>query len=914
MCHRVRVLPYRTFRFNVCVCAPYNADFDGDEMNLHVPQTEEARAEALELMSVLRNLQLPKSGEPGIAPNQDFLTASYLLSRKGIFLDRGQFTQLVENMCLFDEQQKRRVRIPPPAMIKPIALWTSKQFLQVLLDPFGDGYEVNLECGSKNFDDGGQVVIHKSELLCGTLDKSILGAGSKASSLFYILMREYSPAYAALCMSRLARLTSRFLMNYGFSIGISDVTPSLSVSKGKSSIVNDGYAVCSDFITQYNEGKLPPQPGCNSEQSLEAVLNGTLSQLRDACGKLCINELPFHNAPLVMALSGSKGSNINISQMVAVVGQQTVFGTRIPAGFINKRTLPHFKAFDKTPKAKGFVENSFYTGLTATEFFFHTMAGREGLVDTAVKTAETGYMQRRLMKALEDLSIRYDNTVRNSEEAIVQFVYGEDGLSPLEMEGKEGQLMAIDRYVLDAKVHFCPGDQSILPTTLQGLVNSFATEHVSLINSKVMADIVKACGVVAKRLETARVQLGLPLDKRSSNVVLESVYNGTMCLSQKSMEEMMVRLLGKYRRAIIEPGEAVGALGAQSIGEPGTQMTLKTFHFAGVASMNVTLGVPRIKEIINASKAISTPIITAELVDTKNERSARVVKARLEKTLLGQVCEYIREVYTPNQCYLSVKLDTKAISSLMLDLEADDVRSAILGTSKLVSSSKLKLKDKHVRVYSPLKLRIYPTDTGRDAMYAQLQYLRQHIPFVLVRGLGTVSRAVINRKTGDEMNLLVEGNDLLRVMGTPGVIGTRTKSNHVMEVEKVLGIEAARRTIMSEIKYVMSSYGMNVDDRHVMLLADVMSSKGEILGITRFGIGKMKDSVLMLASFEKTTDHLFDAAVHARNDAVRGVSECIITGSPIPLGTGAFRLLYRYDGSKEIKTLKPQPRPTMFQV
>nr|WCZ58477.1 RNA polymerase III subunit RPC1 [Andalucia godoyi] len=912
MCHRVRVLPFRTFRFNVCVCAPYNADFDGDEMNLHVPQTEEARSEALELMSVLKNLQLPKSGEPGIAPNQDFLTASYLLSKKGTFLDRAQFTHLIECMLLENELDRKvsRVTLPPAAILKPVELWTGKQVFSVLLSPYkNDPVFINLETATKNYSgkdeymckNDGFVVIHKSELLCGTLDKSILGNGaSKAASLFYVLMREKTASYAATCMARVARVTSRWLMAHGFSIGISDVTPSESVRGGKHKIVSEGYAQCTSYIEQYNVGKLQPQPGCNAAQSLEAVLNGTLSQLRDACGKLCIQELPFRNAPLIMALSGSKGSNINISQMVAVVGQQTVAGTRIPDGFVGVRALPHFGEGEKTPKAKGFVENSFYTGLTATEFFFHTMAGREGLVDTAVKTAETGYMQRRLMKALEDLSAKYDGTIRNSENGIVQFFYGEDGLSPLEMEGKDSQLYAFDRLLLDARLEVNPeaaSEHSVLPGEVLIRMGRFLDDEAPKegINEKVCAQVRDAITSFAQRLSKRRSMLGLQDNSRSSRLDdVETIYDKTTRFSASQLEILFERFMQKYRRARVEPGEAVGALGAQSIGEPGTQMTLKTFHFAGVASMNVTLGVPRIKEIINASKTISTPIITAELVDSKNERAARVVKARLEKTLLGQVCEYMREVYTPGQCYVSIKLDGHALSALMLeDLSADDVRQAIIAHPKLASSSKMKLKDRHVRVYGPLKLRVYPVDTTRENMYAQLQYLRQQLPLVLVRGYPTVQRAVINRRAGNsgEMNLLVEGTDLLRTMGTPGVVGVKTTSNHVMEMEKVLGIEAARRTIMSEIKYVMSSYGMNVDDRHVMLLADVMTFKGEVLGITRFGIGKMKDSVLMLASFEKTTDHLFDAAVHGRVDHVRGVSECIITGSPIPLGTGMFRLM-----------------------
>lgn len=187
------------------------------------------------------------------------------------------------------------------------------------------------------------------------------------------------------------------------------------------------------MITEFKEGNLELRAGCNSDQTLESNLGGELSKIRETAGEILRKNLPRHNAPLIMAISGSKGSNINLCQMIACVGQQMVNGARMPNGFFD-RSLPHFEPFSKYPAAKGFVSNSFFTGLTATEFFFHTMGGREGLVDTAVKTAETGYMQRRLMKALEDLVLKYDNTVRSSDETIIQFTYGDDGLDPLFMD------------------------------------------------------------------------------------------------------------------------------------------------------------------------------------------------------------------------------------------------------------------------------------------------------------------------------------------------------------------------------------------------------------------------------------------------------------------------------------------------
>jgi len=217
------------------------------------------------------------------------------------------------------------------------------------------------------------------------------------------------------------------------SIGISDVSPFQELINVKQSLVSVGYESCDKLIDEYKRGALVLKAGCSDEQSLESYLNKVLSDIRDSAGKMLMEKLPKYNSPLIMAICGSKGSSINLCQMIALVGQQTVGGHRMPNGFFD-RSLPHFEPFSKYPASKGFVKNSFYNGLTATEFFFHTIGGREGLIDTAVKTAETGYMQRRLIKALEDLSVKYDDTVRTSTHHVIQFQYGDDGLDPMFMD------------------------------------------------------------------------------------------------------------------------------------------------------------------------------------------------------------------------------------------------------------------------------------------------------------------------------------------------------------------------------------------------------------------------------------------------------------------------------------------------
>ncbi|KAF8516682.1 hypothetical protein JB92DRAFT_2909925 [Gautieria morchelliformis] len=908
MCHRAKIRPWRSFRLNECVCTPYNADFDGDEMNLHVPQTEEARTEALELMSSKLNMVTPRNGEPIIAAIQDFITASWLLSLRDRFYDRRQFTQI----CSYFADAELHIDLPPPTILKPVRLWTGKQVFNCLMHPNKDSkvfVNVEAKCNkyikpeTEHYPQGmdpqpdmspndGWLVIVNSEIMCGTFDKATVGGGKK-QSVFGVIMRDYGPNEAAAAMNRLAKLCARWLANYGFSLGINDVIPGPVLASSKDQKVEKAYADCLELISKAKLGKLENKAGCNQEQTLEAMISGVLSKVRGDVGETCMKELSRHNAPLIMATCGSKGSVINVSQMVACVGQQIISGHRVPDGF-QDRSLPHFPKKSKEPPSKGFVRNSFYSGLTPTEFLFHAISGREGLVDTAVKTAETGYMQRRLMKALEDLTTQYDLSVRNSVGGVVQFCYGDDGLDPACLEG-DAQPTEFVRTWSHATSITSRAGRALLPFEILEITESelskprFRNEctaaYIASIQSFIMDHIanrlakIRECRGMYNALEReAEWDEDTDLSLGVSDAELKAVENASK-VTVDQLQQFLQICWVKYVKAKIEPGSTVGAVGAQSIGEPGTQMTLKTFHFAGVASMNVTLGVPRIKEIINASKTISTPIISCKLVASQSEHSARIVKGRLEKTHLGDIASVIEEAWAAEYTYIGIIIDTEAIRKLQLELTLDDIKWAI------VASKKLKVKE-HSVIMLPRKsrLRIY---VDGDMKYYRLRELKRTLLDVVVKGVPSLQRAIINVKDSDDAKgkkgdkeLLVEGYGLQKVMITEGIVGEHTSSNHIIEVAVVLGIEAARRTIVNEIQYTMKSHGMSIDPRHVMLLGDVMTYKGEVLGITRFGVAKMKDSVLMLASFEKTTDHLFDASAYGKSDSIAGVSESIIMGNP----------------------------------
>ncbi|KAF4342405.1 DNA directed rna polymerase iii subunit rpc1 [Fusarium beomiforme] len=922
MSHLVKVRPWKTFRLNECVCNPYNADFDGDEMNLHVPQTEEARAEAINLMGVKYNLSTPKNGEPIIAATQDFITAAFLISSKDRFFDRKSFTY----MCMHMLDSQTPLDLPPPAIIKPVALWTGKQIFNVLIRPNKQSpVLVNLDAKCKTFKsrpgqcpdmdpNDGWLVVRNSEVMCGLMDKSTVGAGKK-DSIFYVILRDFGPDHAVSAMNRLARLCARYLTNRGFSIGVGDVFPTESLTIEKENLVSIAYRQSDKLIELFKAGKLEKASGCNMEQTLENSISGILSKVRQQAGSYCVDTLSRNNAPLIMAKSGSKGSDINVAQMVALVGQQIIGGQRVPDGF-QDRSLPHFHKNARQPPSKGFVKNSFYTGLSPTEFLFHAISGREGLVDTAVKTAETGYMSRRLMKSLEDLSTQYDDTVRTSGGGVVQFQYGADNLDPIDMEGPNGPVHFHRTWTHAESLTWDNNEPSLSPDEVRTLCDSMLkverakfprrgllNEELGYEDSSDYAiDEHEGARRFLKSIEAHVEELASKLarvQKLSSEPAtgpgVGDHAERTAKVSASALRLFIKLCLGKHKKAHVEPGHAVGAVGAQSIGEPGTQMTLKTFHFAGVAGMSITQGVPRIKEIINASKVISTPVITCPLLNTQQIEAAKVVKARIEKTALSDVLRSVEDEWRQTEGNVVLWIDTDALADMHLGIDVFDISEAIC------REKKLKILPEDITI-SPskitIRLRPITVTTGRSKASAsngdllvRANFLRRTLPLVPISGYAFATRALIETSDDNTHRVLVEGYGLQDCMTTEGVVGTQVRTNSVMECCEILGIEAARTTIVDEINGVMGDMG--IDNRHMQLLADIMTYKGEVLGITRFGLSKMRDSVLHLASFEKTPDHLFDAAAGMKADQIEGVSEGIIMGQTMSVGTGAFQVVRR---------------------
>jgi DNA-directed RNA polymerase III subunit RPC1 len=494
-------------------------------------------------------------------------------------------------------------------------------------------------------------------------------------------------------------------------------------------------------------------------------------------------------------------------------------------------------------------------------------------------------MQRRLMKALEDLTVQYNNTVTISNGEIIEFLYGDDGIEPMNTDN-EDKIVYLPRLWEMIKCNFRKkeNEEILTPDEIKkSIENHIINAPINKFElSQVFVDEIK--DFFNSKINTINESI------KSFGNMKRNVINNICSITKIQLDEFFKELWKKFLKAKVNPGEAVGAVAGQSIGEPATQMTLKTFHFAGVASMNITSGIPRIKEIINYTQKISTPVIYAKLVQEDDITAAKIVKGRIEKIKLNRVCKYIKEIISPEGCYIKVKLDREYINSSHLEISIQKVREELLLNKKQLN---LKLRENHIIIKNEDKLIIYPPETDRNYLYFSLEVVMKNLPEIVISGISTVNRIVINKKDNDEKKymLAIEGTGLLDIMKTDGIDYKHCTSNNVGEVLNTLGIEAARKSIIYELNYTFAGHSIHVDQRHLGLISDLMTFKGTVLGFQRFSMIKMKDSVFLNSSFERTTDVLFDAAIYSKNESLRGVSESIITGKTAKIGTGVFQLL-----------------------
>ncbi len=440
MAHEVKVLPYKTFRLNLCVCPPYNADFDGDEMNMHVFQTEESRAEAKSLMRVQEHILSPRFGGPIIGGIHDHISGAYLLTREGSVFEEDHVYQML-----------KKSKLPlPERRNKP---WTGKEVFSLLLpDDLNMVYRAEIcrkcdECLRQECKNDAYVVIEDGQLISGAIDEKAYGAFS--GKILDSIVKDYGTDKAREFLDSATKLAISGIMKRGFTTSTADEEIPQEAKDRIEELLSRAELKVEQLIEAYHNDELEALPGRSLRETLEMKIMQVLGEARDKSGEIAESYFGMDNHAVIMALTGARGSMLNLTQIAACVGQQSVRGGRIERGY-SKRTLPHFKEGELGAKASGFVHSSYKKGLDPLEFFFHAMGGREGLVDTAIRTAQSGYMQRRLVNALQDLSVQPDGTVRDNRGIIIQSKYGEDGVDPAKSD--YGKVADIDRMIEEMRI------------------------------------------------------------------------------------------------------------------------------------------------------------------------------------------------------------------------------------------------------------------------------------------------------------------------------------------------------------------------------------------------------------------------------------------------------------------------------
>ncbi|XP_071637710.1 DNA-directed RNA polymerase I subunit RPA1 isoform X2 [Temnothorax longispinosus] len=731
MAHKARVLKgEKTLHLHYANCKAYNADFDGDELNAHFPQNELARSESYNIANVFNQYLVPKDGTPLSGLIQDYMVSGVRLTTRGKFFSKAHYTKLVYTALPI---KQKNIILLPPAIIKPKMLWSGKQILSTVIINIIPSHKARInivsttkinakewqtkaprhwKCGTE-FENlitmsEAEVIIRHGELLCGVLDKMHYGA--TPYGLIHCIYELYGGICASKMLSAFGRLFQMFLQCDGFTLGVEDILITRETDEKRKEIISNcrkvGEAIQKSIVkvpddmpmdeirtkmeeSYWNNAKFRAQ--------IDHKYKSTLDVYTNDINKVCLQtglfkKFPDNNLQL-MVQSGAKGSTVNTMQISCLLGQSELEGKRPPL-MISGKSLSGFPAYDPTPRAGGFIDGRFMTGIKSQECYFHCMAGREGLIDTAVKTSRSGYLQRCLVKHLEGLIVNYDATVRDYDGSLIQFYYGEDGLDipGSRFLNKDQIAFLVDNKdsIIDTKLlEYLKTDSEEIMKTIKKIkkweskngssllkrrvseFSRFSMENSNQSNNakqkaidnysgrtKAALSLIRKWGKAKKEVkESFRAQCAKcpdPIISKYRQDIefgvlserIESLVDEYLSRSSKSVKKSALRdlLAIKVMKTICPPGEPVGLLAAQSIGEPSTQMTLNTFHFAGRGEMNVTLGIPRLREILMmASRNIKTPSMEIPFQSNLQnlEKQAKKVRLGLTRCVLRDVLKDI---------------------------------------------------------------------------------------------------------------------------------------------------------------------------------------------------------------------------------------------------------------------------------
>jgi len=637
MCHIAKIMKQGdTFRMNVADTKPYNADFDGDEMNLHMPQDTEAEAELMNLAAVPYQIISPANNSSIIGIYQDSMLGCNRFTRENLYFTPRDAMNI---LMMFE-------KVNEYALLEKGNMISNFDILSQILPPLSLKYKTKLFTDNDDMRTSNNVLeIKNGQYIRGQMEKSVLGGGTKG--LIQRICNDYGNMASANFIDDLQNIITEYMKTSAYSVGISDLMSDSKTNQKIIDIITDKKKEVKNLIDQTQLGIFENKTGKTNQEEFETQVNNILNQASSEAGKTGLKSLSKDNRFVIMVNAGSKGSELNISQMISCLGQQNVDGKRIPYGF-DHRTLPHYTKYDDSPSSRGFVESSYINGLSPQELFFHAMGGRVGLIDTAVKTSTTGYIQRRLIKGLEDLMVSYDMTVRTNKNKIVQFVYGDDGIDPVKVENQ--QIPLVNMSIQDIYAHYniteeigknktlstillkqvvtrykkqlektqekCKlytdmmietrnsiiknifknkGDNIVnCPVAFSYIINNIQGQHN--INANSMCDLtpLEAYELIEETYDNLeKIRCAVPTELFKTLYFFYLSPKDLLFVKRFNRDALKVLLETismSYKRAIVAPGEMVGMIAAQSIGEPTTQMSLQFCENIRCVKINKTTG------------------------------------------------------------------------------------------------------------------------------------------------------------------------------------------------------------------------------------------------------------------------------------------------------------------------------------
>jgi len=1007
MCHIVKVMKQGdTFRMNVADTKPYNADFDGDEMNLHMPQNDVSEIELKNLAAVPYQIISPARSSSIVGIFQDSMVGSFRFTRDNINFPIREAMNL---LMKFDKVNENILKTCGDNV-------SSFQILSQILPAMSLNHTSSLfDSSQENQKDSNNVIdIKNGQMTRGHIEKGLLGSATKG--ILQRICNDFGNFEAADFIDNLQNIITEYMKTSGYSVGISDLIADTKTNRSIMDVITEKKNDVKSLIHQTRLSVFENETGKSNTEEFETQVNSLLDEARAQSGIIGRKSLDKDNRFVIMVNAGSKGSEINISQMISCLGQQTVDGKRIPYGF-DDRTLPHYQKYDDSPNARGFVENSFIGGLTPQELFFHAMGGRTGLIDTAVKTSQTGYIQRRLIKGMEDLKVEYDHTVRNNKNKIVQFTYGDDSFDTVKVEKQKLALINMSLDDIYSHFHIPQSDKDeILKSTFTAAVQKRCVKQEQKCREKIKQqidfminqrenimkhvfkykndDTVYAPVAFKYIIDNIKNQTYIQSNNKSDITPLElyelldSTFSKIESLhyvkpnllfktlfyfylspkqllivkrfNRKTIIVLLEQIVLYYKKAIIAPGEVVGLIAAQSIGEPTTQMTLNTFHFAGVASKsNVTRGVPRVEEILSLSENPKQPSATIYLKDEDecDKKKAQNIMNMIEHTRLEDVISSIQICFDPETEEHSTQIDDDAIMNkqyyefeklldecnddsedsveksnwiIRIEIDAESLLEKNINMEDIHFSIKNSFKDEvsciftdynsdklifRVRLNKVLKNKIKYTDgvnplDQSDEIYLLKNFQDNLIENVVLRGIKNINKVLLRKDPNvmryedgkyirkDIWLLDTVGTNLLDILALDYIDSKKTYSNDIQEMYKVFGIEVARQSIYNEFTEVMLEGGLP-NTHHLSLLCDRMTYSYKMISIFRHGLNNDDIGPIAKASFEETPEMFLKAARHAELDIMKGVSSNVMCGQEGFYGTNSFQLFLNLNEIKQ---------------